>query len=316
MGPDARAFFQDCPRRISDAGAPLPHLQGFRQNKGEEADERGCSDGRDAPADRVARNRGISFRQAADLASPNAGRFSDRWHLIPNARAVFRCALRKAMTAIRAAAAVDRIDPALLSSTERSQGEGSWRRQDANIAIQALVQQGTPIKEIVRRIGQSRNTVRQVARGARSEMFRRRTACRASSGAIGPGMARRMPEWRRTLAAPALPRFQGWASGWQLRGAPAAAERGLRPSMRKLPSGSFNRLPHDDLARRSLEDRRHCRRVRLGGPAWARGCARSRASFSGYHPGRSRRRAPGLGRCVGNYCRATIWMRGSVAGVG
>ena len=39
MGLDAREFFQDCPWRIPDASALLPHLQGFPQNEGEEADE-------------------------------------------------------------------------------------------------------------------------------------------------------------------------------------------------------------------------------------------------------------------------------------
>jgi transposase len=67
------------------------------------------------------------------------------------------------------------IDPALLTCAERLQHDGYLRRQEAYGAIRALVQVGTPIREIVRRTGRSRKLVREIARGGGGDVFRCRS---------------------------------------------------------------------------------------------------------------------------------------------
>jgi transposase len=52
--------------------------------------------------------------------------------------------------------------------------EGYVRRQETNSAIMALIKDGIPIKEIVRRTGHSRQVVRQVSRGHSTDIFRTR----------------------------------------------------------------------------------------------------------------------------------------------
>ena len=78
------------------------------------------------------------------------------------------------MRPIRGTLGAVTIDPKLLTAAERLQYEGYLRREEAHAAIAALLEKGVPIKQIVRRTGHSRGIVRQVARGARTEMFRTR----------------------------------------------------------------------------------------------------------------------------------------------
>lgn len=66
------------------------------------------------------------------------------------------------------------IDPELLTAAERLQYEGYLRREHVNASVLALRDSGVPIKEIVRRTGHSRGTVRRVIRSERSEVFRSR----------------------------------------------------------------------------------------------------------------------------------------------
>jgi hypothetical protein len=62
----------------------------------------------------------------------------------------------------------------LFVGAERIQYEGYLRRQETNAAITALVRDGVPLKEIVRRTGNSRKLVRQVSRGQSTDIFRTR----------------------------------------------------------------------------------------------------------------------------------------------
>jgi hypothetical protein len=52
------------------------------------------------------------------------------------------------------------------------QYESYLRREDINAAILTLAGQGIAIKDIVRRTGHSRNLIRQVIRGERTDVFR------------------------------------------------------------------------------------------------------------------------------------------------
>ncbi|MGY4353104.1 transposase [Bradyrhizobium sp. GM7.3] len=66
------------------------------------------------------------------------------------------------------------IDPELLTCAEKLRYQGYLRRQDSHAVITALVSDGVPLKEIVRRTGHSRNLVRQISRGGGTDMFRTR----------------------------------------------------------------------------------------------------------------------------------------------
>jgi transposase len=122
----------------------------------------------------VARDRGGTYARAASRNAPDAIQVADRWHLMANASAAFLEAVRRSMRWIRETLGAGTEDPALLSRAERRQLEGAKRREEANAAILALAQDGVSVKEIVRRTGYSRGTVRRVVCGGRSDVFRPR----------------------------------------------------------------------------------------------------------------------------------------------
>ena len=99
---------------------------------------------------------------------------ADRWHLMENASRAFLDAVRKSMRQIRSAIGAATINPELLTAAERLQYEGYLRREETNKVVFALSDQGIGIKEIVRRTGHSRNMVRRVLRGQRSDVFHTR----------------------------------------------------------------------------------------------------------------------------------------------
>jgi hypothetical protein len=105
-------------------------------------------------------------------------------------------AVRKSMRAIRNATGTPTITPELLTSAEKLRYESYLRREDTNAAIAKLARDGLSIKQIVRRLGHSRNLVRQTLRGGRADVFRSRqprsthTICSLrASGAAAVAMA-------------------------------------------------------------------------------------------------------------------------------
>lgn len=137
----------------------------------------------------VARDRGGGYGAAVTMALPRATQVADRWHLMENASAAFLMAVRRCMRAIRAAVAAGPINPTLLTSAQRRQFEGWLRRQDAEHVMTALSRSGAGIREIARRTSTSREVVRRVLRGGRSDVFRPR----ASS--LEPWRERLEAEW-------------------------------------------------------------------------------------------------------------------------
>jgi len=82
--------------------------------------------------------------------------------------------VRKSMRAIRNATGTPTITPELLTSAEKLRYESYLRREDTNTAIAKLARDGLSIKQIVRRLGHSRNLVRQTLRGGRADVFQSR----------------------------------------------------------------------------------------------------------------------------------------------
>jgi transposase len=107
-------------------------------------------------------------------ALPHATQIADRWHLMENASRAFLDAVRKSMRQIRSAIGATTINPDLLTAAERLQYEGYLRREEINAAVLALAKDGTPIKQIVLRLGHSRQLVRWIIRGERHDVFRTR----------------------------------------------------------------------------------------------------------------------------------------------
>jgi len=122
----------------------------------------------------VARDRGGAYARAATKAALEATQVADRWHLMANASAAFLEAVRRAMKPLREALGASTIDPDLLTSVEQRQFAGAKRRDEINASVLALAEAGVSLKEIGRRSGLSRGTVRRIVRGERNDLFRPR----------------------------------------------------------------------------------------------------------------------------------------------
>jgi transposase len=122
----------------------------------------------------ISRDRGGGYGEAAARALPNALQVADRWHLMENASGAFLDAIRKSMREIRRSVGNATVKPALLTRAERIQYQGYLRREETRTSVTAMRDAGLSLKEIVRRSGISRGTVRKMARGTQTDMFRTR----------------------------------------------------------------------------------------------------------------------------------------------
>ncbi len=135
-----------------------------------------------------------------------------------NASAAFLRAVRRSMRLIRQALGSTIIDPVMLTSAERLQYEGYRRREDAGKIIKALAAEGMTVKEIVRRVGASRNHVRDVIRNGCGDVFRSRQTSLApylaTLDADWMGGCRRGAElWRRLRRLGFLARYVSSRNG-------------------------------------------------------------------------------------------------------
>ena len=75
------------------------------------------------------------------------------------------------MRQIRSVIGATVINPTLLTAAKRLQYECYIRREEINTSILTLSKEGVPLKQIARRTGHSRQLVRQVVRGFRTDVF-------------------------------------------------------------------------------------------------------------------------------------------------
>jgi transposase len=122
----------------------------------------------------VARDRSANYGEAASKGAPQAVQVADRWHLIENASAAFLDIVRQHMRQIRDMLRINVVDPAALTCAERRQWDGYQRRKQTTDAVLALARARVPIKQIVRRLGLARMTVRRIVRGGGTDVFRSR----------------------------------------------------------------------------------------------------------------------------------------------
>jgi transposase len=205
----------------------------------------------------VARDRSASYAEAASKGAPQAVQVADRWHLIENASAAFLDIVRQHMRQIRDMLQVNVVDPATLTCAERRQWDGYQRRKETTDAVLALARAGTPIKQIVRRLGLARMTVRRIVRGGGTDVFRSRMSILephlATLDADWQGGCRNAAElWRRLHHAG----FAGsrrvvseWAKRRRLDEAPMADRRPRKPPsarmLARLLTSDRDRIPAD-----------------------------------------------------------------------
>ncbi|SDH88999.1 Transposase [Bradyrhizobium sp. Rc2d] len=200
----------------------------------------------------MSRDRGGGYGEAVAKALPDTVQVADRWHLMENASAAFLNAVRKSMRAIRNAIGAPTITPELLTSVEKLRYESYLRREDTNAAIAKLARDGLSIKQIVRRLGHSRNLVRQTLRGGRTDVFHTRQQSLDAyylflEGQWSGGCRNGAELWRR---------LQSQGFGGSLRAVGEWATRRRRSEA--VSKQQLQRIPSARTIARLMTIKRHC----------------------------------------------------------
>ncbi|MEV5880632.1 ISL3 family transposase [Streptomyces sp. NPDC052101] len=120
----------------------------------------------------ICRDRSTAYAEAGRLGAPDAVHVADRWHIWSNlAEAVektvvqHRALLREPQDTATAAdpAALEGLDLDSAPAGPRTAGRLSDRVREQHEAVHALLDQGVALREIGRRLGLARNTVRRYA---------------------------------------------------------------------------------------------------------------------------------------------------------
>lgn len=126
----------------------------------------------------ICRDRSTAYAEAGRLGAPDAVHVADRWHIWSNlAEAVektvvqHRVLLREPQDPSIAAAAeaLEGLDLDLAPAEPRTTGRLSDRVREQHEAVHALLEQGIAMREIGRRAGLARNTVRRCAHAASAD---------------------------------------------------------------------------------------------------------------------------------------------------
>lgn len=122
------------------------------------------------------RDRAGTYADGASRGAPQAQQVADRFHLLQNIRETTERLLDREMKAIRAAEAsasetvaasavlVEEAQPTQISRVARESDDRSRRRQERFEQVKKLHEQGENIRQIVRALDVSRNTVRKYLR--------------------------------------------------------------------------------------------------------------------------------------------------------
>ncbi|MFE3205593.1 ISL3 family transposase [Embleya sp. NPDC059237] len=123
----------------------------------------------------ICRDRSASYAEAGRLGAPDAIHVADRWHIWKNlAEAVEKTVVHHralldeppAATADHPAPPADGSLPAPNEAGPRRTGRLSDRIREQHVAVHALLETGIALREIARRLGLARNTVRRLAHAA------------------------------------------------------------------------------------------------------------------------------------------------------
>lgn len=126
----------------------------------------------------ICRDRSTAYAEAGRLGAPDAVHVADRWHIWSNlAEAVektvvqHRALLREPQNTpiAEAAVALEGLDLDLAPAGPRTTGRLSDRVREQHEAVHALLEQGIAMREISRRLGLARNTVRRYAHAASAD---------------------------------------------------------------------------------------------------------------------------------------------------